>query len=567
MANEKSKAELYRDERKARIAEAAKKNAKNMEKQNTAKKLFKKVVSIVLAAAIALGAVGVVFNYFGAWERLINIGGVGAEQKVSIAEYEYYYWQIYYNHVYQVSQYSSMGYDYGYDTSLPPSEQTTTTKDADGNEISWEEAIRQSVISQIQTVKAYYNEAVKAGKADLTAEDEATIDAQIEQYREAAKSTESSDGSTKPKYSLNAYLRANFGSFMNERFFRKVLEESAIAGRYYEDKIAELAAGMDQAEVDKTYNKDTSVYDVVDFRYYEFAKTTLTANDGESDEELKKRQAEEDAKVEKNAADFLAAVKDEASFLAKAKELNKDTEDYDADASTRVRSALKEDITSNLTEEMAKWLFDGATKVGSKKIFTSSDETTQYVVLLTKAPHQADTVDVRHILIATQDLETGAALSDEEVAQKKKDAEAILKEWQDGDKTEESFAALAIEYSEDTGSSSTGGLYENTLPGAMVDEFDAWIFDESRAEGDVEIVETDYGYHIIYFVKNSGTYYDSTIRAEMASTQFEEEAATLLDSDTYKVNFGARRREYAENKIIKKITNLLAQSSSSSASY
>ena len=38
MANEKSKAEQYCDERKARIAEAAKKNAKNMEKKNTAKK-------------------------------------------------------------------------------------------------------------------------------------------------------------------------------------------------------------------------------------------------------------------------------------------------------------------------------------------------------------------------------------------------------------------------------------------------------------------------------------------------------------------------------------------------
>ena len=34
MANEKSKAEQYRDERKARIAETAKKNAKNMEKKN-----------------------------------------------------------------------------------------------------------------------------------------------------------------------------------------------------------------------------------------------------------------------------------------------------------------------------------------------------------------------------------------------------------------------------------------------------------------------------------------------------------------------------------------------------
>ncbi len=564
MANEKSKAEIYRDERKARIAEAAKKNAKNMEKQNTAKKAVKKIVSIVLVAAIALGAVGLAFNYYGAWERMINIGGVGEDQKVSMAEYEYYYMQIYSNLLNTVSQYSSMGYDYGYDTSLPPSEQTGTTKDAEGNEISWEDAIRQQVISQIQTVKAYYNEAVKAGKDELTVADKAAIDAQIEEYREAAKSTETSDGSTKPKYSLNAYLRANYGGFMNERFFRNIIEESTIAGKYYEDKIAELAAGMDQAEVDKTYNKDTSAYDVVDFRYYKFTKTTLAANDGESDEALKKRQAEADATTKKNADDFLAAVTDETSFMAKAKELNKETADYDADAQTRATAMLKETITSNFTEEIAKWAFDGATKAGTKKIFTSADENTYYVILVTNTPHQVETVDVRHILFATQNLETGAALSEEEIAQKKKDAEAVLKEWQEGDKTEESFAALAVEHSEDTGSASNGGLTGDTLPGIMVKEYDAWIFDESRVAGDVEIVETEYGYHIIYFVKNNGTYYDSTIRDEMASVQFEDEAVALLESDAYEVGFGPRRRDYAEDKIIKKIMNLLAQSASSS---
>ncbi len=566
MANEKSKAELYRDERKARIAEAAKKNAKNMEKQNTAKKLFKKVVSIVLAAAIALGAVGVVFNYYGAWDRMITIGGVGEEQKVSVAEYEYYYMQIYSNLLSTVSQYSSMGYDYGYDTSLPPSEQTGTTTDADGNEISWEDAIREKVISQIQTVKAYYNEALKAGMDELTAEEEASIDAEIESARESAKNAGSQDGETGPRYSLNAYLRANYGGFMNERFFRQIRKENAIASRYYNEKVREISEGIDQADVDKAYNEDTSVYDVVDFRVYAFTKTTLTANDGESDDALKKRQEEADAKIDKSANEFLAAVSNDATFIEKAKELNKDTADYDADAETNAKAQLKESITSNFNEDMAKWLFDAKTAVNSKKIFTSSDKKTQYVVLLTAAPHQVDTVAVRHILFATVDLSTGEALSEEEIAQKKKDAESALKEWQEGDKTEESFAALAVEYSEDTGSNTNGGLYETTLPGTTLKEYDAWIFDDARVAGDVEIVETDYGYHVMYFVKNNGSYYDTAIRAEMASAQFEEEAAELLASDTYEVGFGPRRREYAENKIIKKIMNLLAQSASSSQS-
>lgn len=566
MANEKSKAEQYRDERKARIAEAAKKNAKNMEKKNTAKKAVNKIISIILAAAIALGAVALVFNYYGTFERMINIGGVGEDQKVSMAEYEYYYMSTYNQFLSMVSQYSSMGYDYGYDTSLPPSEQTGTTQDADGNEISWEQYIRDQVISQIQITKSYYNEAVKAGKGDLTEAEEASIDTQIEEIRTAAKSTTTSSGEEKPKYSLNAYLRMNYGGFMNERFLRKMIEESTIAARYYNFRLDEIGSAYDQADIDKAYNEAKDTYDVVDFRIYQFTKATLTANDGESDAALKDRQAKSDAEIEKNANDFLAAVKDEASFVAKAKELNKDTADYNVDQQTKVRSQLKSDVTSNFSEDMAKWLFDDATTNGSVKMFTSSDEKTYNIVLVINAPHQVDTVSVRHILFATTDSETGEALSEAEIAQKKKDAEAALKEWEDGDKTAESFGAIATELTEDTGSQSTGGLYENVLPGTMVEEFDAWIFDDARAEGDTAIVETDYGYHVMYFVSKDGTYYDSTIRAEKASVDFEEEAAVLLAEDTYKVGFGPRRLEYAEDKIVTKITNLLAQSSST-ASY
>ena len=81
-------------------------------------------------------------------------------------------------------------------------------------------------------------------------------------------------------------------------------------------------------------------------------------------------------------------------------------------------------------------------------------------------------------------------------------AEDTLAEWEAGDKTEESFAALAEQYTEDPGSKSTGGLYENVTPGQMVTAFNDWCFDTSRQPGDTGLVETNYGVHVMYF---SGT--------------------------------------------------------------
>ncbi|MBQ9270266.1 MAG: peptidylprolyl isomerase [Oscillospiraceae bacterium] len=117
-------------------------------------------------------------------------------------------------------------------------------------------------------------------------------------------------------------------------------------------------------------------------------------------------------------------------------------------------------------------------------------------------------VNVRHILIAPA-VEEGAT---EEESQKAKDeakaeAERILKEWQEGAHTEESFGELAATYSTDGGSNLNGGLYENVYPGQMVEAFNDWCFDESRTAGDTGIVETDFGYHIIYFAGTTDNYY------------------------------------------------------------
>ena len=57
----------------------------------------------------------------------------------------------------------------------------------------------------------------------------------------------------------------------------------------------------------------------------------------------------------------------------------------------------------------------------------------------------------------------------------------------------------------------------------MVDAFENWCFDASRATGDTGIVETEYGYHVMYFVGNSElTYRDHMIREALMEADQSE---------------------------------------------
>ena len=570
MANEKSKAEQYRDERKARIAKSAKKNAHSMEARNTAKKVVNKVISIVLCAVIVLGVVAFSLNYYGALQRVIKIGGVGSDQSVTIAEYEYYYMRAY-NQVRYQAQYYQYYYQTsnGYDLSLTPEEQTQTTKDADGNEITWAEKLHEDTLEIIQLHKAYYNEALKMG-LKLTKADEAFIGKQIEDLRDEAKSagsnSSSSNSENKVTYSLNAYLRKVYGGSINERFLRKQLKIQVLAQKYLTERTNEIAKDYDQKDIDAEYKKDTTAYDFATFRAYTFKTTELTKEDKETDDALKARQAKANAEVKKNANDFYNAVTNDATFTAKAKELNKDTADYNVDKETKY-SMLKSTAQSTFSEDAAKWLFDSSTKVGSKKLFSDEENGKYIVVLALSKPHQEQTVTARHILFQTKDQNSGNDLSEEEIAKKKTQAEDVLKKFNEGDKTEDSFAALANEYNEDTGSSSNGGLYEHIYPGQMVTEFNDWVFDANRKAGDVELVETDYGYHIIYFVAKDGKdYYDSAIRSSKANEDIETETKALQEGKDYVVGLGPRRMNYAEKRVLKKIKYLVELSNANSSS-
>ena len=106
-------------------------------------------------------------------------------------------------------------------------------------------------------------------------------------------------------------------------------------------------------------------------------------------------------------------------------------------------------------------------------------------------------VDVRHILITP---EGGDTATEEQWAAAEQKANEVMNEWLTKHPDEDGFAVMAQVHSQDPGSASNGGLYEDVYMGQMVEPFENWCFDAARKTGDYGIVKTNYGYHIMYFV-------------------------------------------------------------------
>ena len=168
----------------------------------------------------------------------------------------------------------------------------------------------------------------------------------------------------------------------------------------------------------------------------------------------------------------------------------------------------------------------------ASKVYRQVNEEKSEEVTLEEIKEQYPTVAVRHILVKAEAAEDGTYTDEAKEAAKAK-AEEILKEWEEGDKTEESFAALAEEYSEDPGSNTNGGLYDSVMQGQMVQEFNDFCFDENRKSGDTGIVYGESGsyagYHVMYFVGEGDPANNETGRSYIASEKMSEWLSSLTE--------------------------------------
>ena len=158
------------------------------------------------------------------------------------------------------------------------------------------------------------------------------------------------------------------------------------------------------------------------------------------------------------------------------------------------------------------------------------------------------TVDVRHILVmpegATTDTIRTDTFDDAAWEASRKKAEELLAQWEKGDKSEESFAELAKENSQD-GSAADGGLYTGVTEGQMVDAFNDWCFDDVRQPGDYGIVKTEFGYHLMFFVGSNPIWKDSA-KSDLSNARANELLNSILEKHTVEADFDKILLGYVE---------------------
>ena len=151
-------------------------------------------------------------------------------------------------------------------------------------------------------------------------------------------------------------------------------------------------------------------------------------------------------------------------------------------------------------------------------------------------------VDVRHILITPEGGTTGedgkVTYSEEEWAACKDAAQAVLDEYLGGEQTQERFAELAGKYSKDPGSAEKGGLYTDVRKGQMVKPFEDWCFDNSRVAGDYGLVQSDFGYHVMYYV-DSRPMWHSVAKKDLTVEKGNEFLESVVAEYPLDVNYGA----------------------------
>ena len=266
---------------------------------------------------------------------------------------------------------------------------------------------------------------------------------------------------------------------------------------------------------------------------------------------------EKEALTDAPAADVLAADKDALLALVR-KSLTEDDVKFEKSADNAYNNALSEifdelcdeaqtaydaivkedslhydpEAEADKITELDTWLFDETTKVGDTKTITSEgDKKSTYSVYFMSATSHLDesaTKDVAHILVSFDDYKSGTKITDEEKAKAKAEAEQILADYLAGEKTQEAFEKLGEEKTADS-----NVVYEGVTKGQMVAEFENWIFDEARTTGETGIVETTYGYHVMYFIGDGKLAWENTAHSGVLNDLFTEWVETNATTYNY----------------------------------
>ena len=428
--------------------------------------------ALYIAIAVIFVIVGIVVTVANSKviERSADAVTIGNETYTA-ADVSYFYNTIYSSFVSKNSYYLSA---YGLDTSKSLKEQ-----DCPINGSTWYDYFRDQAL---ESLKSYALLAQKAEAEGFDASEE--VEQSVQETLSDLDASAASAGYTRAQY-----IKAVCGPLVNEKVFERNIRMMALAQAYSNSYSDSLSYTSD--EVQAAYDADPKSYQSADIEYILF---TSAAGDDATDEE--KAELLEQAKQKAETA---------LSRYAQG-------EAFDAIGEDMEGSYAHVAYAANGSSDMLTWAFDDARQAGDTTV-AAYGETGYYAVLFhSRSRNDYHTVSVRHILVDSEEK-----------------ANELLQQYNDGEKTEDAFAALAVANSTDSNASS-GGLYTDIYRGQMVSEFEDWCFDPSRQAGDTGIVQTSYGYHVMYFVGQSeNPYWYDQAESSLKSDAYNEWYAAITD--------------------------------------
>ena len=451
------------------------------------------------------------FAFFKGQATAATVGG----ENISAAELSYYYYNARMSEFYY---YSVFGLTVPSDSDVKDSSTGQT----------YREYFLDAALRSARSDMALAAEARKNGHTDAEVKD--SLDAQIQSLKASA---------TAYGYSYSAYLKAMYGNYMNASVFEKLYTREQLAELAYNEKGNELLNSYSEADLKAYYEADDNAdtLDTFEYSYLYFTPAAVKDKDAdgnardEDEVNEEKKAALTDAKANAEAA--LEALRDGGSISDLAEEYElADTNYGDHVTGVGISSA-----PSAIREKMLSM------KNNDVELVENGESGYYVVVFHSRTLVEDPTKDVRHILAraeATTDADgniaapTGKAWADAEEKIK-----AIQTEFEAGNKTEDSFAALANEKSDD-GNGTNGGLITKIDVGdSYVPEFLEWIFADGRKVGDTGIVQHEakdsdgnkyWGYHFIYMVGDNEPRWMRSVRNALATKDISAWQEGLLDN-------------------------------------
>lgn len=433
--------------------------------------------------------------------------------RFSAADVQYYY-----------STYKNMYSAYGILTESDPRDQVV---DETAGTTMYDTLVN-SAISDLTSVSAAADEAEKEGFT-LDEGHQRQLQENLDSIEEAWKNN--------GFRSRSAFIRAYYGTYMTYGKLKSIMEREILASAYQ----SHVSEGFEITDEDlQTYydeNKDS--LDTYTLTYYSLLASVSTTDDEGNTIEMtdeEKEAALEEAKTAKKAI-----ADDIKTRLDAGEDPQSLADEYEDELSS---SAVSSKILgSSVNTSYSEWVMDSARKANDSELAESegSDQYSYYVVRwegreLVEDPARS----VRHILVAAEQDEDAEEPTEEQYAAAEEEAKKLLDEWESGEKTAESFGALAVAHSADMGSAVNGGIIRDvTSSSGYVEEFTDWVLDEDRKEGDTGIVKNDgsstKGYHVMYFYFDE-PHWKITADTALRNEKTQEWASGIVEDATSSIS-------------------------------